>query len=684
MQKIKMPVLLAGHTMTYECVLRPKSLQLSLKAEGLSSAQMVLDEESPDAQVGAWVKIFYPNGGSGVYTVKKVEINRITNERTVQMEHGFGTLQDAVAFAKLDPRSLGGDSNTVAVDTAIETLLSYQSTWELDECDFDEAQGWSFTNSAVYGALEQLTKSVANCQWEFDQSALPWKLSLKEIPSLPECEMRMTRNISTMKVSLDKNGMFTRVYPTGANDIHIGSVNEGCDYLEKNTEIWGVIESVITDSTIKKKDRLKAWAQTELDKSAEPIVTVTISGWDLSRATGEELDRLVIGRICRVPLPQYGTVLKERITELQWKNCIADPESVTVTLANSRKTIQGVMAKQGGGGGGGSKNGNQEHDCELGEHGEKIEEITGSVLWTQKEGITAACGELQVVTDPVTQKKTLTVLHGTDLRITQEGVNQRVIGANGVISAINQTAESVKIRASKINLEGYVTASELGVTDAKIENLKSGQTEASLLWATTLRCGTLRVGASTYGSASVTIDGESAGAVLSTTGNPISISHQYFTGCTASTSGSTVTLTFTRGVGDPITVNFNKAGEVESASLGAVTNVRSTSGGWIGDSSVTVYTSSGSVDLGAKTVNVDAAYSAGWNGATNQAARSGNVITLYKQGSTEYNRRWTATPGWSGTNPVDLVPGQVFTGAAGRYYLNGRISGNITWNYEEQ
>lgn len=44
------------------------------------------------------------------------------------------------------------------------------------------------------------------------------------------------------------------------------------------------------------------------------------------------------------------------------------------------------------------------------------------------------------------------------------------VNKNGVISSINQTAETIKIQASKINLEGYVT-----VTDLKVDgNIKFG------------------------------------------------------------------------------------------------------------------------------------------------------------------------------------------------------------------
>ena len=75
------------------------------------------------------------------------------------------------------------------------------------------------------------------------------------------------------------------------------------------------------------------------------------------------------------------------------------------------------------------------------------------------------------------------------ITVNAAGIETKV-SKNGVISAINQTAESVTIQASKINLSGYVTASQLDSTNAEISNLKSGVTTAAKLSATTLQCNT--------------------------------------------------------------------------------------------------------------------------------------------------------------------------------------------------
>ena len=73
-------------------------------------------------------------------------------------------------------------------------------------------------------------------------------------------------------------------------------------------------------------------------------------------------------------------------------------------------------------------------------------------------------------------------------KITQnaESITTKV-GKGDIASTINQTAQSVLIQASKINLEGYVTATMLDAVDAKIGNLTSGVTTASLLKATSLQ-----------------------------------------------------------------------------------------------------------------------------------------------------------------------------------------------------
>lgn len=80
--------------------------------------------------------------------------------------------------------------------------------------------------------------------------------------------------------------------------------------------------------------------------------------------------------------------------------------------------------------------------------------------------------------------------------ITIDGLKSEIelkVSKDGVVSAINMSPEEIVIQAKKINLSGYVTASQLEAESAKIDNLTSGTTQASKLWAAGVVTGALTV-----------------------------------------------------------------------------------------------------------------------------------------------------------------------------------------------
>lgn len=60
------------------------------------------------------------------------------------------------------------------------------------------------------------------------------------------------------------------------------------------------------------------------------------------------------------------------------------------------------------------------------------------------------------------------------------------VSKDGVISSINQSAESITISASRVNLSGYVTASEFSSLKADLANVTSGTVQASHLYTQNL------------------------------------------------------------------------------------------------------------------------------------------------------------------------------------------------------
>ena len=475
---MRMPILLSGHTMTPAGALRPQSFQLSMRTDGLSSGTLVLDQDNPEVIVGSWIQVWAPNGEMCVMYVKNRKKDYVTGNVTLTLEHTFGLLQGMVVFGEVTPETMSGTTGaeTCTVSQAITYLLGQQAEnlWTManGDCDFTDAQGWKFTNSDIYNDLNSLTDAIEDCQWEFDQSVFPWKLKLKEWPTDSTMELRRNRNLDTMNVTLDRSGMYTRVYPTGKNNLHIDSVNNNIPYLDRHTSTYGVIANVITDSTIKDPNLLKAWAKKQLKRNSVPKVSVTISGYELSEATGESMDKLITGRLCRIPLPEYGETVTERLIELSWRDCIAQPDAVTCTLANELKTITGVLNERARGGGGGGKKNNTEHDCELEKDEDKIEMFENSDIWINRDSIWAVCGQYEVVTHPDGSKE-LIVVEGTALKLRRDGTEWGVYDEGNLtggimIQKINDETV-LTINADRIDIQGVV--SSLSAYDIEVRSL---------------------------------------------------------------------------------------------------------------------------------------------------------------------------------------------------------------------
>ena len=103
-------------------------------------------------------------------------------------------------------------------------------------------------------------------------------------------------------------------------------------------------------------------------------------------------------------------------------------------------------------------------------------------------------------TAKITDAKTdITTEYESKIEQTASSINTEVskkVGKTEIVSSINQTAETIKISASRIDLSGYVTASQLSSTNANITNLTNGNTTATKIVATSAKVttGTFEIG----------------------------------------------------------------------------------------------------------------------------------------------------------------------------------------------
>ena len=340
---------------------KAESFALNL-AERASTATIVLGPEAPEIEMGDWLLDEDEPGAGIVWRVKSVDIQYDTNTRTLQLEHLINKLRDGLLFGEITPATITGDSTATECTArqAIEYILDGQGSWVLGTCEYDVSNPYSFNGENRYSALETVCTSLDDCWWSYDMSSYPFVLNITQRARAVSTELRMSRNIQSARMTIDRSRMFTRIYPIGKNNLHIDG-----NYLERNTDLYGVIAKTETDQSKETKGELRRWALERLKRHSHPTVTGTVTALDLSKGTGESLDHIVLGAMCRMPLPGYNTTIEEIITKISYPNKLLEPDRATVTMANVREDvatiINNLIKSTGGGGRTAAKNAEEDH-----------------------------------------------------------------------------------------------------------------------------------------------------------------------------------------------------------------------------------------------------------------------------------------------------------------------------------
>lgn len=511
-------ILLSGHSLTpaRKVPLESLSLRLSERESTGNMVPVIMDGIGIDS----WFLDDTEPGRGIVWRVRSIQTAYATNTPTVQLEHVVCCLKDRVLFGSYEPADMGG-SSTVTAEQAIRFILSKQSDWRLGRCEYAFSAPYKFDGDSLFDAIKKVTDTLDGSWWDLDTSTYPFVLNIIQKPAGVVCEMRPGRNLSAVTRQVNTSGMYTRFYPIGKDDLHIST-----GYVSRNEAIYGVREKVEVDQELATEAELISWANEKLLKHAQPDVTITVEGLELAEATGESLDKLTLGRVCRIPLAEFNTTIEERITQLEYPDKARNPSKVRMTLSNQQddRDILHLIAdeiKTGGGrsGRGGrasAKKAKEDHAwfedtnehvamCAIGIIGT---DASGKPNWQRLSRLdvneNGIYGEVKSVQGDVVIANTKISQNEYDIRLEanraseEEGklssrinVNARGIEMrvekNGVISAINQTSESVTIQARRINLSGYVTVSQLTTTNGRIDNLMSGNTAASKIVCDDLR-----------------------------------------------------------------------------------------------------------------------------------------------------------------------------------------------------
>lgn len=486
--------------------LNPCNLAATLSLTPLSTVSMSLAEGEERLSLRQWVEVYGEGGSLGLFRVNKVS-TQYGNKQNVELEHALCTLDDVMILLPDDEDGNSVTSIKGTMQEILSAILAKQPVkrWKLGTVALRDGEQYEVTadRSTALEALKEALKKAYGYYLDFDFSTHPWTLNLKAMPSAVSCECRLSRNMDSVSISYDDSDLCTRA--------HAMALENG--YMDADTvKKWGVIGKAIdVDDNTSREEAAKV-ARAFLQEHKNPAISIDITAARLAEETGESLDAFELGMKCRVALPEWGLYEDETIVSVQYSDMIESPKQAKLTLAKPERDLSTMVAKvrqEARSAGRGARGAKKTIQTEFKRTYEYIK-LSADKIANVELVLNGRDGTGGLVAEVTNSKERISAAE-----ININGVEATVelkVDKNGVIAAINVTPEEATIQAKKINLSGYVTATQLEAVSAKIDNLTSGNAKASYLNATVLHADTASIGTinrRVIGWKQMTIDGSS-------------------------------------------------------------------------------------------------------------------------------------------------------------------------------
>ena len=514
---VRMPRLLRGDMNGAEMLetgrLRPSALSVTLNLTPLSQADMTLEEDDLPVRMHDLVEIYGPNGSMGIYRVTNVATT-YKQQRKVSLNHALDVLADAILP--------GEDPVTGTVAEVLGRLLSAQTAtlgglpcWQLGTVADTGTYTIDNRYNNVLDCLTELAETENDYYLAFDFGTFPWTLHFLARDSAVMTEFRLPRNVENCRVTLDDGEQCTRLYLS----VDTTTTDENGEKTETTHTVYDDTAGQAAWGVISKKEGIDsadapdagAWVQRYFDRYRDPSVQIEIDGFELHRLTGEPLDEMRLGRLCRVALPDYDTVFSERMVSLTYPDLLRQPERVRVSLANKKltaaKSFSSLNRSASANAASSRRNAlsSQQNrysltatDRHVTAQGDILHraglEIDPHGVWVfaSEQGINTALGaKFNVQAGEISAVVTKTGInelgqHETlysRMTRTAEGLESVVGRVNGHESRIRQTEDEIELKADKVTVTALRTT---------INNLFSGVSVASSIRVTNLvvkQCG---------------------------------------------------------------------------------------------------------------------------------------------------------------------------------------------------
>ena len=310
-------------------------------------------------------------------------------------------------------------------------------------------------------------------------------------------------NMIDFSEKIDADDIFTVLMPVGDEGLTIAGVDDAhpTAFIELPVPLakYGRIVRGVTFSEAKTQaDLLERALEYVEDNYRDYPAIFTLTAIDM-RLLGYSYTYLTVGKRIGILFPQQQLNISPVCTSISYN--LENPDNSTYEFAddtrtrNRRNMVSATTAaggestsssskSKGGGGGGGVSNLLNQYILAT-EDALRIQHDKLITLTVGQSTIAQTIDSIQLqVTDNHTKISSLTVsMDGiaawvesaegdlSSLEMTVNGINLNYVSKSGVASAINLNEQGVQISAAKINLSGYVTASQLAAEMASIDTL---------------------------------------------------------------------------------------------------------------------------------------------------------------------------------------------------------------------
>ncbi len=242
-----------------------------------------------------------------------------------------------------------GKKTSVVIKKALETAVKFSlyTNEELEALDMkwvgnddfsidffstDKTSLWDFLNSVI-----------ENCgRGEIYSNGMKFAL-VERIGTDRGVRLTLDKNMQNIDIERDTENIITRLYPFGSDDMHIGSVNKGVQYIDSpNKYTYGVHEGYKDYSDYTDPSKILANARWEFDPENEeridiPKITITGKLIDLSKLEEYgDMEKVELGDTVHV-YDLDGNEYTERVTEGTWHPF--EPTETLISIGHMRRDL---------------------------------------------------------------------------------------------------------------------------------------------------------------------------------------------------------------------------------------------------------------------------------------------------------------------------------------------------------